>query len=456
MAGLQYAGEYQIKELLIHTSSGSILNLTKATQSIDIYEDMFKTALSGSITILDVDNVAENGPIIGQEYMTIKLTTPSLDEEELEFIFAITKVTAREGLDPNVQLLALTFVSPEILRDKRIRVSKSFTDPINKIIESILTDSRYINTNKNVYLEETAGIRKVVCPNLHPYEFIKNLTMEAVTAKNGSPYFFFFENLKGIQFKSLNRIFAEDSIGEFHTGDVVPLAGKTVDHENDFKRALEFQINSNNDMILNTLGGMLGSNTIKYNIYNKSFEKLRYNYFSDFDKFSGSRIDENPIYNNNEIDIFDNNIGSFGDSKIYLHPTNASGDSDTQHTNSTSSYSYVPNKLNEAILFRRAKVMEINNSINITMKVNGNTTIAAGQTIQLTVPITGRVHEKETDEYYSGRYLVTKVRHSFYQPDKKHEIILNASKDSLPKELPKNSKAVEPLGSAGVVENITY
>tara|TARA_A100001011_G_scaffold125192_1_gene132137 strand:- start:359 stop:1729 length:1371 start_codon:yes stop_codon:yes gene_type:complete len=456
MAGLQYAGEYQIKELLIHTSSGSILNLTKATQSIDIYEDMFKTALSGSITILDVDNVAENGPIIGQEYMTIKLTTPSLEEEELEFIFAITKVTAREGLDPNVQLLALTFVSPEILRDKRIRVSKSFTDPINKIIESILTDSRYINTNKNVYLEETAGIRKVVCPNLHPYEFIKNLTMEAVTAKNGSPYFFFFENLKGIQFKSLNRIFAEDSIGEFHTGDVVPLAGKTVDHENDFKRALEFQINSNNDMILNTLGGMLGSNTIKYNIYNKSFEKLRYNYFSDFDKFSGSRIDENPIYNNNEIDIFDNNIGSFGDSKIYLHPTNASGDSDTQHTNSTSSYSYVPNKLNEAILFRRAKVMEINNSINITMKVNGNTTIAAGQTIQLTVPITGRVHEKETDEYYSGRYLVTKVRHSFYQPDKKHEIILNASKDSLPKELPRNSKAVEPLGSAGVVENITY
>src|SRR5210317_2148106 len=100
MADLQYAGEYQIKELLIHTSSGSILNLTKATQSIDIYEDMFKTALSGSITILDVDNIAENGPIIGQEYLTIKLTTPSLDEEELSLIFAVTKVAAREGLDP--------------------------------------------------------------------------------------------------------------------------------------------------------------------------------------------------------------------------------------------------------------------------------------------------------------------------------------------------------------------
>ena len=456
MAGLQYAGEYQIKELLIHTSSGSVLNLTKATQSIDIYEDMFKTALSGSITILDVDNIAENGPIIGQEYMTIRLTTPSLEEEELEFIFAITKVTAREGLEPNVQVLALTFVSPEILRDKRIRVSKSYTDPINKIIENVLTDSRYINSNKDIYLEETAGIRKVVCPNLHPYEFIKNLTMEAITKKDSAPYFFFFENLKGIHFKSLNAIFDDDSVGEFHTGDVVPLDGKTVDHENDFKRALEFQINSNNDMILNTLGGMLGSNTIKYNIYSKSYERLRYNYFADFDKFSGSRIDENPIYNSNIIDGFENNVGSFGDSKIYLHPTNTKGSFASDQTTPELLYSYAPNKLNESILFRRAKIMELNNSINITMKINGNTTIAAGQTIQLTVPVTGRVHEKENDEYYSGRYLVTKVRHSFYQPDKKHEIILNAAKDSLSKELPQNSDAVEPLGSAGVVENVTY
>ena len=31
------------------------------------------------------------------------------------------------------------------------------------------------------------------------------------------------------------------------------------------------------------------------------------------------------------------------------------------------------------------------------MKINGNTTIAAGQTIQLTVPVTGRVQEKEND-----------------------------------------------------------
>ena len=456
-AGINFAGEYHLKELLVYTSSGNVLNLTKAVQSIEIFEDMFSTALSGTLLILDVDNIAENGPVIGQEYMTLKITTPTLDEKQIDFTqssFALYKVTVREAISQDTQLLALSFTSPELLRDKRLRVSKSFTDPIDKIVESILTDERYINTNKNIYIEPTAGIRKVISPNLHPYTFINNLTQEAVTSKSASPHFFFFENLKGIHFKSLDRILSEDSIGNFNVGNITNLENKSVNTEKDLNRAIDFQINSNNDMLLNIQGGMLGSSIIKYNIYNKSYEKLRYNYFTDFEKFD--RIDENPLYNTNEIDEFGNTIGSFGDARIHLHPINASGDLDTSQTNPTSSYSYSPNKLNEAILFRRAKIMELNNAVSVTMKINGNTTIAAGQTMNLTVPVSGRIHEKENDEYYSGRYLITKLRHIFDQTDKKHEIILTASKDSFGKELPLGKSAVEPKGSDGQIFNLTY
>jgi hypothetical protein len=100
--------------------------------------------------------------------------------------------------------------------------------------------------------------------------------------------------------------------------------------------------------------------------------------------------------------------------------------------------------------------MELNNAISVTMKINGNTTIAAGQTMNLTVPVSGRIHEKENDEYYSGRYLITKLRHTFSQTDKKHEILLTASKDSLSKELPIGNKSTEPKGSAGQIFNLTY
>ena len=111
---LQYAGEYHLKELLVHTSSGNVLKLTKAVQSIDIYEDMFSTSLSGSVTILDVDNIAENGPVIGQEYMTLRIATPTLEEQEISIMFSIYKVGVREAVSQDTQLLSLSFTSPEL------------------------------------------------------------------------------------------------------------------------------------------------------------------------------------------------------------------------------------------------------------------------------------------------------------------------------------------------------
>jgi len=354
----------------------------------------------------------------------------------------------------NSQLINVSFTSPEMLIDKRVRVSKSYTDTIDGIVTSILRDERYINTLKELYVEPTAGIRKVVCPNLHPFNFITNLATESVSLKDGNPFFMFYESTQGINFRSIESLFAESTSGDYAVGDFGQNEGKKQDVAKDFARIIDFEISSNSDMLANIVSGMLGSSIIEYNIYNKSFEKFRYNYFADFEKFD--RIDENPLYNTNEIDEFGNNVGSFGDARIHLHPTTGSGDLDTSHTNETSSYSYVPNKLNESILFRRAKIMELNNAVSITMKINGNTTIAAGQTINLTVPVSGRIHEKENDEYYSGRYLITKLRHSFSQTDKKHEILLTASKDSFGKELPLGTSAVEPKGSDGQIFNLTY
>ena len=80
-----YAGKYEVKELLIKNSSGSVLDLKNSVQAIDIYESIFSTSLSGSITILDVHNIAANGPIIGQEFMSLKLSTPNLEGQEIDF-----------------------------------------------------------------------------------------------------------------------------------------------------------------------------------------------------------------------------------------------------------------------------------------------------------------------------------------------------------------------------------
>ena len=453
---IQYAGEFFIKELKIHTSSGRVIDFTESDSVLgfEIYEDIFSTALTGSLLIIDVDNISENGPIIGQEFLTLKFGTPTLDEFDASFTFNITKVASKLDATKNAQVLTLNFIAPEIIRNQRVRVSKSYTDTISNIIQDVLKDSRYINTKKKIFIQETSGIRKVVSPNFHPYKFINNLTNEAISI-SGSQNFVFYENIKGIHFETLDRIMESDTVGDYSMGDVGTVdgkggdKGKVVDVEKDFAKPMEMAIISNNDILLNTMSGMLGSKIIKYDIYNKRYEVNRYGYFSDFEE--NRTIAPNPVYNNNSIDEFGNNIGMFSDSRIYLQPTSISG-TDVNQTNETSSYSYAQNGLTNKLLQRRAKITELNSGINIALKVNGNTTIAVGEPINIKLPVTGRIHEGgEFDSYYSGKYIITKLKHQFDTVNKRHIIEMNAAKDSITPKLPNDSEATEPSsGSAEV------
>ena len=203
MADLQYAGDYVLKEALLVSSTGVRLDLVGTILAFEIFENLFSTSLSGSITFVDENNIVTNAPIIGQEYLYLKIGTPTLDDYDMDFTnvpFVTYKVNTRVDANKNTQLINVSFTSPEMLIDKRVRVSKSYTDTIDGIVTSILRDKRYINTLKELYVEPTAGIRKVVCPNLHPFNFITNLATESVSLKDGNPFFMFYESTQGINF----------------------------------------------------------------------------------------------------------------------------------------------------------------------------------------------------------------------------------------------------------------
>ena len=114
MAGIQYAGEYILKEASLVTSSGVTIDLTGTILGIEIYENIFSTSLSGSILFVDENNIVTNGPIVGQEYLYLKISTPSLDEYDIDFTnvpFTTYKVNTREDANANSQLLQISFTS---------------------------------------------------------------------------------------------------------------------------------------------------------------------------------------------------------------------------------------------------------------------------------------------------------------------------------------------------------
>ena len=466
--GINFAGEYNIQELKLFTSSGNVIDLSGSFITMNIYEDIFSPCLTGDITVVDTNAIIMNSPVTGLDYLSFKITTPGLENQSIDFtetVMSIYRIDTRISVSTGSEVLTLHFCSPEGLRDNRVRVSKSYAQSIDTIVEDVLTSKFYINSNKDLFIEPTTGIKKMVVPNMHPFKLINLLKRESQAEYNGSPHYLFYENINGMHFRSLDSLYAQKDIGLYHSGDSGTIdfqKGGTTNIDYELKKVLEYKFNANNDTLKNIAGGMLASSILSHDIYNKSYSYNDFDYINDFqeyDRVGGNAIQDNhPIYNNIPIDEFDNTISEFPDSRIHLHPTSTVNGADAQHYDSkTKSYPYTPNKIDETYLSRQSKFMELNDGASITMEINGTTTVFAGSMIEFNMPVNGATHENnKKDKYYSGRYLIQSTRHMFDQTTKKHTIMMNIVKDSLSTELPINDLAIEPKGKKGIVVNSFY
>ena len=458
MSKLNYAGEYAISELKLMSSSGNVVDLSMAYTALSLFEDIFSSSMSGLVVISDTNNILMNLPVTGQDYLSMKIVTPSLEKSPIDYtqtVFAVNKIDTRVDAD-GTQVFQLHFISPELLRNERVRISKSYESTISNMVYDALNNAKYINTNKEIFLEETKGIRKIVVPNSHPFDFIKKLAREAESKEYNSPHYLFYENIFGIHFRSIESLYRQASIGSYHAGDVgfsLTTAGKI---EEEYARVVDYQIKSNNDTLANVVGGMLASKIITHDIVQKKYDINRHDYFQDFYKYKrvnyNSTTKDNPIYSEVPLDTFGNNLGNFDESRIHLHPTSTINDKDASHYTSDSELLYESNAIPETLLSRQAKFMELNAGTSINMQIKGNTTIACGDIVEFDMPIVGKSHGKgDSDIYYSGRYLISKLRHMFQPSANNHEIALTLVKDSFSRELPINKKATEPKGDKGML-----
>ena len=224
MDKIQFAGEFNLEKCVLISSAGVSAEITGNVVEINIFESIFSNALTGSIILTDTNNLSDNMPIIGQEYISLKISTPGLkgDEHKYDFtenVFCVYELGGKTPATSNSEIVELKICSPELLRNHRTRVSKAFEESVDKIVTSVLQNHKYINTKKELFIEETKGIRKILSPNIHPYTLIHNLTREAMSMTDESPHFVFFENMRGFHFRSIQSLYSEGSVGEYHFGD---------------------------------------------------------------------------------------------------------------------------------------------------------------------------------------------------------------------------------------------
>mgnify|MGYP001499737275 CR=1 FL=1 len=271
MSEIQYAGECSVEKVELISSAGVIHDIKPTCLEINIFEDIFLVnGLTGNLVFTDTNNLLQNLPIIGQEQLLLKISTPSLDDESIDFTgnaLAIWKVSSVDEISTGASAVTLEFCSQESLRNQRVRVSRSYSDTPSKIIENILTDDRYLASKKPFETEETIGTRSIVVPNVRPFKQIKTL-MQECQSKNGSPHYLFYESTQGYNFRTLQELYSQDGVGRFSNTDTnEDTSSSTRGVQEALDRIIRMDIKSANDQLIDSAAGLFGSKIFTHNIY---------------------------------------------------------------------------------------------------------------------------------------------------------------------------------------------
>jgi len=468
MAGLKAVGDFKLIEAEIITSSGLSFDLLKSSSiiHITIFEDITKNSISGNILMQDALALTSLGPIIGQEYLKLKIQTPSLTDEDhsIDFtknVFIVNSLEKRMDVGNNVQVYMLNFTTSELVKNQRTKVSRSLKGSYSDIVKIMLGE---VDCKKKVYVEPTSGNKRIVVPNIRPFDVIKMATKESVSKFFSNPNYLFFETMTGYHFRSLSSLYAQTPKQYYtqyvHGSSIYGIGAVNIEKE--LANILDFEIIENSNSLTNYTIGVYASNLIVHDIFSKSHKKYQYGIFNNFQKenhiTSHHKQDDFPIYSHLVVDDKGRTVQDFP-ARTFVTPASISSNSDAQHTTANNTSPYTPPNAQDWLQRRTSQLVQLEQGLLLNILTHGNTVVNAGDIVELDLPynaafkITGK---EENDRFYKGMFLVKRLRHDFDFGDKKHKTHMTLVKDSLEESLdgPEDNFEPKPKKSATFYEEL--
>ena len=455
---MQYAGEYHIEVCEIYAASGAVIDLKDQFASVNIYEDIFKNALTGDISIVDTNNLLTNLPIIGQEKLKLRLVTPNADDDNSRTIavdftdtpFYIYKVASKVSINDNTNAYTLSFTTPEAVRSNRIRVTQAFSgEPSVEIVKKIFRDEDLLNSKKEFYYEETTNNFKFVSPSMRPFDFINSVARRCLSKEyNYAPTFLFYETVKGYWFRTIDSMMDTKNprfVFKEETPNILPEGHKKPEVNTTLTNILSYSLMSSTDVMMNMRKGMYGSNLLMIDLVNKTVENHNYNYFDDFSE--DKHVDEFNLYGSQNAplgsqarDDYGNRLSDYDQSKTYMQAVDREAPNGLYSARHDGQYDYSGTDI--WLQRRMGRFSAIDSAITLRIEVPGNTSLQVGDMVGIDMRNQGMLAEDERDPIYSGRYLISKLKHEFARGDGvyKHRSHMEVIRDT----------AVKPLSSYGV------
>lgn len=460
-SAIQYAGEYEIKELKVVTTRGNVFDVQDLFQSINFYEDIFQNAITGEIILADTTNIVSNFPIIGEERLIVRLRTPTENNSKLNEInfvdvpLYIYSLSSQVRKNENTRIVVLSFTSSESLRNNQVRLSKAFRGKPSDIVKNIFKDEYALNSKRKLFVEDTANLYKFVIPNMRPFDAINMLSTRSNSGQyNNAPTFLFYETTKGFHYRSIDGLCSRQNVKMTYKEtlpDSLSESTKQKDVLSNLTNIKQYSFVNSKNTVKNTRAGYYGSSLEIHDIYNKKIDKYSYNYLDEFpfENHTNRKGDYVTLPSISESqDQFGNRLSDYENTRIHYH-SNTSNHLFYENN----SYPYQSNNVENWLLRRNSRFLQIENSTKLRMMVAGITHLQVGDLIEVLLPAKSTLTSDTYDRYNSGRYLITKLRHQFeISPNKEHTIHMEVIRDDVSSNLPSEGANVESSATATFIE----
>jgi len=442
MADYNFAGDIDIEQITIVGQYGEVFNITEMFLECNIYQNIFKHYLECDIVISDAININRNLlsndqemiPVGFKGYETLVIsyrerTDPSEDARIplKRHIFGIYEISDRGRDTEGAESYVISGISLEAYQSVSTKISKGYgngggnsvANMVRSVIkeyvlsESALTEYNNLGIEKTITIDETSGKDSYVIPNYSIDQTLEFFCKEA-DSKEHYPYFVFYENSKGYNFRNIPKLIQDGEID--FTYHYYPMNYDQVNTGDDIENDDQYKIISyvtlkENNSIENIKDGMFKSKSIGIDILRKRKLEKVFDYEKEYEHF----YTQNGGKYNREI---------FGDPVINVDYTRFGHDNDSIFKEKQTA------KKDILIKNRRTSYHKqiFNNIIEVT--IPGDSSKNVGELIDLAFYINNDIEDTkyELDKTISGQYLITKVRQQM-SPESL-TTILECSKDS--------------------------
>jgi len=439
--GVQKAGDIVIEQLKLVSSTNIVFDLVDFLVELNIYEDMFSGCMHGNMVLSDSRNLIEKAPLIGEEFLLVKVTSPTFTES-ITKTFRIFKISDRNIVrDNNTQTYTIHFASIELFYDIMLPLFVSFegdiTDVVSNIFSNYLMTSRTfdisetsseikeIETVTPLYiLNDTSNKVKFVSPGWSPLKCINWLASKSIPKNEIAKNFLFFESNKAFYFGSIEFLLKDVFENKNYIGDYTISAANirdgapTPNINREYFIAKDVSMVDTTDHIKNYTNGYLANRILTLDIFNKKYNAIDYDYVTEYKKqfhTSGPGDKAMPVFTTESL----RNPAT----DISFYPINPKLFNNFEGN--------INEKMGEIYGNRKSSMLDLSN-LKMHLTVPGRTDIEVGRVMYFNYPALGAkesVSEKGIDKNYSGYYLITAIHHKINKVQ--HLMTMEMVKDSL-------------------------